>query len=280
MGGGGSKTSTSSASENKTEAQKQNLATALDLYGPSMGQNENVWQGERVAPLTGLQQSAISGGGNYLDTFSTPQQAGIPMFGETGGAIGGLLSGDLGAQKMTGTDVSDYFTSAIYDPTIKNLNEELIPGVKEAYAGPGFFGSARSQAVTDVSQDTASDLSKQWAELNWNVLQNNQAIDESSANRTLSALPSAMNYGGMPTQNIQDNLAIAAQQISGLGDLLGLGTAEQTQEQAQLQAEIIKFAEENQITDPDNLAIMLSLLGLNFSTSSSKGSGSSWNFGI
>jgi len=82
-----------------------------------------------------------------------------------------------------------------------------------------------------------------------------------------------MAYGQVPAQEIRNNLEIAAKQLGGLGQLFGFGQAEQTQAQAELQDDIMRFAERNQITDPENLAILLSLLELNISASEAKGMG-------
>jgi len=86
-----------------------------------------------------------------------------------------------------------------------------------------------------------------------------------------------MQFGQVPAQEVQNNLQIAAQQLGGLNEIFGIGSAQQTQQQAELQSEIMKFAEENSITDPENLTILMQLLGLNFSSGSSKSSSSSWN---
>ena len=100
------------------------------------------------------------------------------------------------------------------------------------------------------------------------MTQSNQALDEAKAGRTQAAVPQAMAYGQMPAQEIMNNLQIAASQLEGMEKLFGFGQAEQTQEQQELTMAMAKFAEENQITDPTNLAIIMSLLDLNFSTSS------------
>lgn len=271
MGGGVSKSYQSSQTESKTQEQKENLAKLLTLYGPQMGQNEKVWQGQRVAPLTGLQQNVLSGAENYSQYFSTPQQTGMPLFNQTGQAAAGLLTGTSGGKPMTDTDVESYFQDKYYTPAMTSLKKDVLPLVDESYAGPGYFGSARSHARTEAVQDVNDRLAQQWADLNWNVLQQNQALEEAKAGRQLSTLQPAMAFSQLPTQNVKANLENAIKSIEGLDQLFGLGAKEQTQEQAELEAEILKFAEENQITSQDDLAIMLSLLGLNFSTSTSKG---------
>lgn len=274
MGGGGQSDS-SSQSDAKTAEQRKWLTQALSMYGQQLGVNDNVWQGQRVAPLTDLQQSAITGAGNFADYFSTPQSAGTPLFKTTGDAAKGLLTGQTGAQKMGQPEIEQYFTETLYNPAMRSLKEDILPGIDEDYAGPGFFGSARSHGRQEARENTSDMLAQQWAGLNWDVTQRNQDIDEAKAGRTLATLGPAMQYGQVPAQEIQNNLQIAAQQIGGLNDIFGIGSAQQTQQQKELTAEITKFAEDNAITDPENLSILLTLLGMDFSRSSS--SASSWN---
>ena len=276
MSGGSS--SSSSESQNKTNVQRQQIDRLIGMYSDLMGQNEKVYQDTRVAPLSDIQQTAITGAGNFADYFSTPQQAGTPLFAETGQAAQKLLAGDMGAAKFTDKDISDYFTGKYYQPAMASLKRDINPMIDEAFAGPGFFGSGRSQARIKAAQDVNDRLAAQWADLNWNALQQNKALDEAAANRSLSTLDPAMRFGQVPAQEIRNNLQIAAQQVGGLGEVFKFGQADQTQAQAELEAEIIKFAEENNLTDPNDLAIMLTLLEMNFSTS--KGSSSSWNAGV
>ena len=273
MGGYGQKES-SDKSDSKTREQRKYLADALNLYGPQLGQNENVWQGERLAPLTDLQQKAITGAGSFADYFSTPQGTiETPLFPETGRTLSGLLSGTTGATPLGDGDIKDYFQKTYYDPSMQDLRENVNPLIDEAFSGPGFFTSARSNARTKAAQDVSDRLSGQWADLTWNVQNQNQALDEARAARAFQAVGPAIEYSQIPSQEIQTNLAIAAQKIGGLNDILGIGQQQQTQQQAEIQAAIEKFAEENQLTSSDNLSILLSLLGMNFNKSSGSSSG-------
>jgi len=254
-------------------AQATWLTKALELYGKELGQNDTVYQGDRLAGFTDLQNTAINNAGNFANIFSQPNQVGTPLSGETGSAIKGLLSGDTGASKITDEQSNQYFSQKIQDPTMRMLKNDLLPTVDEGYAGGDFFGSARGKARDAVTTDVANNLTEQKASLDWNVLQNNQAIDEAKAGRTLGTLGSAMQYGQQPAQETMNNLKIAASQVQGLQELLGIGSAEQTQQQREIETAIAKFAEENQITDADNMGILLNLLGMNMKSSSGSESG-------
>jgi len=269
-----------SVTETKTKEQKAQLKKGLDLYGEQWGVPPEIYPESRVAPFSELQQKSLTGAGNFVDYFSEPQQAGTPLFEETGQAAKGLLTGETGAKPLGKQDVEDYFQGAVYDPTMKNLRQDVIPGISESYAGPGFFGSARSQEESKAYKDTADWLGTQRSGLEWDVLQSNQALAEGKAGRSLATLAPAMAYGQIPAQEIQNNLNIAAQKIGGLNQIFGFGQAEQTQAQMNLQDEIMRFAEENQITDPENLEILLNLLGQNMSSSYSTSSGAGLGYSM
>jgi len=276
LGFGSSKSSSKSTSY--LPQQKEALLDALDVYLPTLGQNQNVYQGDRVADLTGVQQGVLDSAPNFLDMFGTPQKAGTPLSQETGTAVKDLLAGDVGGKQITPEQTEHYFKTSLYDPTMYALKNDVLPSIDEGFAGGNFFGSGRAKARESAASDTARYLSEAKGDLDWDVLQSNQALAESKADRTLNTLGSAMQYGQQPAQETMNNLSIAAAQIGGLNDLFGIGQQGQTQEQAEIQAAITQYAEENQITDPTNLAILLSLIGQTMSYS--KGSGSSFNVGF
>ena len=277
MGGGASKQKSESESTAKTAAQTATLADALAIYGPELGRNENVYQGDRVAGFTGLQSQAVSGAGNFADYFSDRQTVGTPLNVETGQAIERGLSGELGATKLGQEQVDTYFQDVIADPRKKQFTEELSPFIDESFAGPGFFGAARSNAQVKAARDLEGDLATQYADLSFDVLQANQALDEADAARTQAAVGQGLAFGQQPAQETMNNLAIAAKQVEGLEDIFGFGEAQQTQEQAELSDTVARFMEENAITDPENMGIIMGLLGLNFSTSRGESRGSSFN---
>ena len=266
---GGSK----QTSDTKTAKQREGIDKALETYLPTLGKGTEVYPESRVTPFSTLQQESLTGAGKFVDYFSTPETVGTPLFAETGAAAKGLLSGEKGAKPIGRQETADYFKGTVYDPTMKTLREDTVPGIQEAHAGPGFFGSARSHEISDAYKDTADWLGTQRSGLEWDVLQSNQALAEGKADRSLATLSPAMAFGQVPAQEIKNNLAIAASKVSGLSQIFGFGQAEQTQAQMELQDEIMKFAEANQLTDPENLQILLSLLNMNYSSSSGMSTG-------
>lgn len=270
FGTGGSKTQ--SYSTNLAPDQAAMLNKILGVYSQTVGKAPNIYQGTRVAPLTGLQTDVLGSMPNYLSLYSAPTPTGSrPLEAQTGGTIGKLLSGEGGAQPYTGKDVEDYFSKAIYNPTMRMMKEDVMPTIEEGYTGGNLFGTAKGKAQAKAAEDVASSLGQQRAQLTWDVLGRNQEIANAQAERALAAVPQAMQFGREPSAQTLANLEIAAGQVSGMKELFGFGAAEQTQEQRELESQIAKFAEEQQITDPTNLAILLQLLGINGGTTYSKG---------
>ena len=194
---GGSKSRSTSTSY--LPKQRKTLEKAIDLYTPQLGVNANVYQGQRVADFGGLQK-------------------GVFDFATNGGF------------RTTPEQTQQYFTDVIKNPYTKQYKETVNPAIKEAFSGPGYWGSARATAEAKGAQDLADTLNTEWGALNWDVMEANKQ--------------------GALTE-------------------FELGNAQQVQSQNEINAAMQKFAEENEITDPRNLEILMQLLGLNYSKSTS-----------
>ena len=249
--------------------QKTALERLLSLYTPQAGGNNNVYPGERVAPLTDLQTGVMASVPNFLDVFGTPQTETQPLSAETGKTITSLLNQEYGADLITPEQAAKIKQQSIYDPMMQAMGDKLT-ATGDAYAGGNFFGSARGKAQERVRRDTGRTMAELGSNLDLSILNRNQDIAQSKAATALATVPYAMQYGNQPAENILSNLRIAAAQVEGMGALFGLGQAQQTQEQKEIEASIAQFAEEHQLTDPTNLAILMSLIGQTMSKSSSK----------
>lgn len=256
-----------SSSETRTPEQKKWLGTALGIYGPELGKGEDVYGGQRVAPFSETQKGALGSVQGFLDTFGA--QRDMPLFGETGTALAGILAGRTGAEKITPEATQSYYQRAIEKPAMKRWSENIRPTIKESYAGPGYWSSARAKAEMEGAQDVGDWLGEQRGQLEWDVGTANRAIEEAKAGRALAGIQPAMAYGQLPTQE-------ARQKVGALGDIYGFGTAEQQQRQTEINAAIQKFAEENRITSQEDMDILMALLNMNFGRAGS----SAWNIGI
>lgn len=249
---GGSK----QVSTSYTPEQRQWLSKALNIYGPTLGQGEKIFQGERVAPLTETQTKATDVQG-FLDRFAPYRD--MPMFGETGTALSGILSGTTGADYITPEATGKYFKGAIEDPARKEYRENVLPAIRESFAGPGFWSGARANEQAESAQDLADWLGTQRAGLEWDVLQSNRAIDEAKAGRALSAIGPGIQYSQAPTQE-------ALSRLAGKAGAFELASVPQQQRQAEINATIQKFQEEGRITSQEDLNILMALLNMNYSS--------------
>jgi len=193
-----------STSTTYTPEQAQWMGKALETYGPELGKGQVSYPEERLAPLTGTQQQAMDVSG-FLEGFAPYRD--MPMHGETGQALSGILAGKTGAQKITPEMSKDLFSRIYETPAKKRYQEDILPGIQEAYAGPGYQSSARRRAQWESGQDLADWLGQKGGEFEWDVEQANRAIEEAKAGRALSAIQPGMAYGRQPTQEASARLA-------------------------------------------------------------------------
>lgn len=241
-------TQTSPFVAGETEFKKK----ALDIYGPTLGQGQVSFAGERVAPLTPTQTQATDVQG-FLEQFSPYRD--MPMFGEGQAALSGILAGRTGAAPITPEATEQYISGAIADPRRKAFERFERPAIREEFAGPGFWGSARAKAVGERSQEMEDWIGEMGAQTRWDVEQANRQIEEAKAGRALAAIEPARMYAGEPTRE-------ATARLGGRAEVFGLSGEQQAQQQREINVAIQKFAEEQRITDPENLEILMRLLQL------------------
>ncbi|MEN6338430.1 MAG: hypothetical protein ABFE01_29590, partial [Phycisphaerales bacterium] len=228
-------------------AQADWLKQILPMYGAQAGTGQNVYGGQRVAGLTPEQQEAmnVSGWSSYLDPNALATNL---QYGQTGTALSGLLTGQMGAEPYTKEAIDTLFKSAYEAPARKQWQESTLPAIQEAYSGPGYWSTSRMREQSKAAQDLGDTLTSQYGQLAYSADQANKAIEEAKAGRALSAIPLGTAYAQAPTQQ-----ALSA--IEGRGALYGLATPEQQQQQAEINAQIQKFAEDNRLTDPESMEI-------------------------
>ncbi|HIJ71123.1 MAG TPA: hypothetical protein HPP87_07145 [Planctomycetes bacterium] len=103
----------------------------------------------------------------------------------------GLLTGTMGAEKTTPETAGRAFDKTVAEPALNLWKRTLQPDIKESYAGPGYWGSARAGAEKDAATELGKGLSAGREKWMWDVEQSNKAIDEARAGRALSALGAA-----------------------------------------------------------------------------------------
>lgn len=129
---------------------------------------------------------------------------------------------EQGGLMMTPEQASKTWAT-IQEPHKYEFWQEYLPQYAGQFSGPGYWGSPVAEAKgREILKFGQEQRAGREKFMLWNLEQNRQA---------------------------------ALQQF-------GLGTVQQQQEQAEIAADMQKFAEQSQITDPTNLAILMSLLGM------------------
>lgn len=238
-----------------TGTQQNVLDTALNLYTPQLGSYQP-YQGDRVAGMTGTQTQALGGAGDFLNQFSAYRD--IPLYGEGGSALQGLLSGQTGAKPISPEISSQFFSEMYEQPARQRYAEFGRPAIKEAYSGPGYWSSARAGAEAKGARDLGDWLGGKQGEFMWNVEQSNRAIEEAKAGRALSAVGQLPGYATLPTTEARNRL-------SGRAGVFDFAGAEQNQRQAEINAAMQSFADEFRIADPGTMDMLMRLLGFEYS---------------
>ena len=265
--GGQEKQSTSQATSAQTRPSQD---TALDAVLKAfteqgrIGAGQPQFEGQRVVPFTSGQQAAVSGAEPFLDIFSA--QRDIPFIGETGGALQGILKGELGGDILSPQRAEEIFQATRVDPRTRQFHRFDKPLIEESFAGPGFQSTARAQAVTRGAEELGRDIASEREQFLFGVEQSNRALQESRAGRSLAAIPLGQDMAVLPER-------VAAARLAGRGGVFDFLTTQQQQQQREITAEREIFAEAQRFMDPEDFANLVALLNLNFSTSqeSSKG---------
>ena len=274
MGFGQQESSSKSGSESfsfgraKTPLQEQYLDQSLNLYGPTLGRGQAGYEGQRVAGMSNLQLSTLDQASNLLSQVGQPSA----LRQETGGALQQLLTGQGGAELISPERASQVFEQTRAAPRRATFGDEGIPLIREQFAGPGFFGTAKGKAITEEGRRLEKDIATERESFMFDTENINRQLQEDRANRALAAVGPTLEFARQPLQD-------QAAQLSLLSGAYELGSQEQIQRQAEISSAMDQFIESQQLTDPTNLSILMALLGLNFSTSQSNASGFGFSSG-
>lgn len=248
------------SSQRTLPSQNIALADALKAFTEQgrIGAGQTQFQGERVAPLTTGQQTAISGAEPFLDIFSAQRE--IPFLGETGGALRGILGQEFGGELISPERAEQVFQSTRADPRRRQFERFDKPLIEEQFAGPGFQSTSRAQAVTRGAEELGRDIASEREQFLFGTEQANRALQEARAGRALSAIPLGAELGLQPER-------VAGARLAGRGGVFDFLSVQQQQQQREIQAEREIFTEAQRFMDPEDFANLVALLGLDFSTS-------------
>jgi hypothetical protein len=260
--GGGEKQSESQSSSTSTRpSQNKALDAVLKAFTEQgrIGAGQESFEGARVAPLGETQQAAIGGAGDFLDTFSAGRD--IPFTGETGSALRGVLGQEFGGELITPERAEEVFQATRVDPRLRQFERFDKPLIEEQFAGPNFQSSGRATAVTRAGEELGRDIASEREQFLFGTEQANRALQESRANRALSAIPLGQVAATLPE-------TVAGARLAGRAGIFDIASAGQQQEQREIQAQREVFQEAQRFMDPEDFANLVALLNLNFSSSS------------
>lgn len=267
FGGGGSK----QTQQNYLPWQEAGGKKLWETYSSKIGKGDPMADypvDKLVAEMTPGQKSAISQAGGYLDLFGSVGKP-VPLFGETGESLKGLLAGTTGAEYITPEATQNFWREYFVKPGQKALQENVLPAIRESFSGPGFWGSSRAKEQSEATQDLWDRLAEAKGELDWNSLLRNREVDEAKAQRALSAIGPALAYGAAPTEE-------ALKKLGGVSAVYSLSAEEQQQKQRWLNAEMEKYKARFREMAPEDLEILMALLDRAYSSSAY----SSWDPGL
>jgi len=147
-------------------------------------------------------------------TAATPSlipQANDPLRNDQVNATQRHLSGDPSTTVNTGT-TDKLIQNAVANPARKNFAENTSQTINSAFAGPGFFGSARGKALQKGAQDVEDSILSQGSQLRYQDEQARRGLAESAANRSLSAINPSLAVSNNPLAQGQATANIGATQ--------------------------------------------------------------------
>ena len=192
------------------------VSKLLSNYFGTVGQGLEGYRGQFTAGLSGLERGGLSSMANLLGS-------GMPdIFNQGVSALTDPLSGDP-TTEISPELTEQYFTEGIYNPMFRSMQEDIIPEIEGAYAG-NYWGTPRASATSDAWVGFEEDMTSVLSELIYADEQTRIGLEESAADRQLSAvgmagsmaelgenikmgrIEGAMTYGSLPRLLMQAEL--------------------------------------------------------------------------
>jgi putative IMPACT (imprinted ancient) family translation regulator len=192
----------------------------------------NATPSQMVAPLSGLQQAAITNAPTYLKNYQTPLAAGESAATTAAGGVTGSQIGNFMNPYTTGyTDANGNFvpglTQQMANLQQQNIQQNVMPQLQAEFAGTGGFGSTRNQnAIGQMMAQMQSGLTAQQTGA-LNTAYQNAATNalQNQANTTQAA-------NALTNQAAQETTSA----VSGLNEANTLGALQQAYNQAVINA--------------------------------------------
>jgi hypothetical protein len=153
----------------------------VDMWSP---QQSKMWK-----ELSKYLQSAFG-----KDVPAYPRQMYVPRTGEESAYLkrAPQLADEIAAMRARLGDVAyeinpetteQYYQKSVKAPAMQEWEEIVEPGIREQFAGPGYWGSARAQAQQQGSEHLATELGSKRAELYYADEMARRQAETDAANR-------------------------------------------------------------------------------------------------
>jgi hypothetical protein len=219
--------------DNLDKNQKQLYNALLPILMQNMG-NLPGYQGQLTAGLTNTQQGALDNATNAANAIGNMDQ----------GAYDAGRSALLKALNVDPEQLNANFNASVVNPTVKALQEQVLPQLNEQFAGQGnFWSSARMNQQGKIISDTMANLGTQKA-----------AYEDNAISRAVNAVPQAIGMATLPTE-------LSNARLNAMNQLYGLGTQEQATNQAGLTNDYQEWLR-TQVQNNPMLAQVFSYLGV------------------
>lgn len=186
LGGGGQKSRTKPEKVNIWTPEQMQLANQYwgNLY-KAVKQPVPRYPGDMYVPTTAAEAAYFLNAPDY-------SKAVAPL-----SSLSSRFATDLGGLRanmaQTAFDINpeiteQYYQDVIRTPMTKEWQETVEPMVREAYAGPGYYSSARGDAQVKSAEDLATQLSSQRAQLYYaDEIARRQALESAKAREAMYA---------------------------------------------------------------------------------------------
>lgn len=169
-----------------------------------------------TAPMSDEEKQALANASSLVEMIMD-----MPYFQDT--EMGQAAQAAI-MEALSGQFPEEYYQNAIYNPTLKQYQEDVLPSIQEAFAGPGtYWGSERANAERKAGENLQDYLTQRRAELaQWAKTRQDTGVGTSMAYQSLvnqeplgrlGANETLMAMGAIPRSIEQHALDIAYQEF-------------------------------------------------------------------
>ena len=168
-----------------SKASSYSTPTTVDVWNEGQ---RNLWDQLAQSLYYGYASTGYSGVNKYPGMMYVPttdeEQTYLDSASRIATDLAGVRAG-LGDVAYTVNDATteEYYKNKIEAPTRYAWEKSVKPTIAEQYAGPGYWGSSRADAVTEASKELEMELGSQRANLYYTDEMRKQALASEAANR-------------------------------------------------------------------------------------------------